>query len=650
MFYPTGRYNLNFDIGALLLGAVLLIFYIMRPRIYRERRTRRFLLLLTMMALSAANELCASVYRNIQNEGIQVSTELPAIATFFSHFTHNSLPYVLFLYIYEVMGISKRAGARTWILLSVPEAVMTFFLVVPQLRVLIYYYAENGLYCHGIIYYQLYIAVYVFYNLVGLYMILAYRKALLRREFISILVVIFGFSLSMIPMFFNQYMKITIFLQSLCVLIICIMLESDAEQVESSTGLRRRYALWKDVRQCFMAKNRAYVISVKLHSFNHYRMILGTPASKKLQKAIGAWLQQFSSDSVHIYHATEESYAVLFFRDDKEKAQKTAQKIMQRFNEEWNFQETPFFLSAQVWVSVIPDKIINEEQMNVFIDSPYDESLPDNVLHYQDSMTNHQRIKDVELALQHALKNHTLQVFYQPIYDTRDGRIHSCEALVRLNDEKLGCIPPEEFIRVAEQTGLIHRVGGMVFEKVVSFLAESHAEQYGIDFIEVNLSPIQCMDPRLSDQFTEILDRYHVPASKISLEITESAVVHDETAMRSAMEKLSAAGFSFALDDFGTGNANYSYVMNYPFNLIKIDKSFLWGAEKDKNTRIILINMLSLVKHLNRHAVVEGVETEKQRDTLIASGVSYLQGYYYSKPVPAESFLRYLRDFKEKNS
>lgn len=650
MLYPTGRYNLNFDIGALLLDAILLIFYFMRPRIYHERRTRLFLLLVVMVELSAANELYTSVCRNLLNDGTPFHAEFLGIATFFSHFAHNSLPYIMFMYLHEVTGLSRRTSMRTYALLTVPQAIMTFFLVIPPLRHMIYYYSDDGVYCHGIIYTQLYVAVYVFYSLIGLYMLVSYRRALLLREYISILIVQFGFDLAMVPMVINQYLKITIFLQSLCVLIICIMLESDGEQFESETGLRRRYALWKDIRQCFEAKSRAYIISIKIHNFDYYSMILGTFTTKRLQRKIGAWLQQLSSDSVHTYHTLEGTYAVLFFRDEEEQARAAAEKIMRRFNEEWDCGGTPVFLTTQVWISAIPDNLVNEEQMNVFIDSPYDESLPENALHFQDSMKSQQRVKDVELALQHALKKDSLQVYYQPIFDTRDGRIHSCEALVRLNDEKLGFIPPEEFIRVAEQTGLINRVGRIVFEKVVSFLAVEKPEQYGLDFVEVNLSPIQCMDPRLSEQLTDILNRYHVPASRISLEITESAVIHDETAMRAVMEKLSAAGFSFALDDFGTGNANYSYVMNYPFRLIKIDKSFLWGAEKDSNTRVILSNMLNLVKHLQRDAVVEGVETEEQRDVLIARNVSYLQGYYYSKPVPAESFIRYLKDFRKNNN
>ena len=109
-------------------------------------------------------------------------------------------------------------------------------------------------------------------------------------------------------------------------------------------------------------------------------------------------------------------------------------------------------------------------------------------------------------------------------------------------------------------------------------------------------------------------------------------------------------GFSFALDDFGTGNANYSYIIKYPFCLIKIDKSFLWGSEKNAENATILRNMVNLISELDRLAVVEGVETVGQKEKLIANGVRYLQGYYYSKPVPEDDFTKYIRDFNANTS
>jgi EAL domain-containing protein (putative c-di-GMP-specific phosphodiesterase class I) len=219
-----------------------------------------------------------------------------------------------------------------------------------------------------------------------------------------------------------------------------------------------------------------------------------------------------------------------------------------------------------------------------------------------------------------------------------------------MNDDKLGFVSPEEFIKVAEQTGLISQIGEIVFKKVCAFISENDPMQYGLDYIEVNLSTIQCMDPDLYDSFIRIMKKYHVPASAINFEITESAMIQNVTAMEDVTGKFRQDGFNFSLDDFGTGNSNFSYLIRYPFKLIKIDKSFLWNSEKNHKNAIVLKNMLELIKDLGKDTVVEGVETAAQRDMLRADGVRYLQGYFYSKPVPPDDFLKYLKDFNSESS
>jgi EAL domain-containing protein (putative c-di-GMP-specific phosphodiesterase class I) len=143
-------------------------------------------------------------------------------------------------------------------------------------------------------------------------------------------------------------------------------------------------------------------------------------------------------------------------------------------------------------------------------------------------------------------------MYYQPIYDTRAGKLRSCEALVRMTDPELGPVSPEEFIKVAERTGTISTIGAIVFEKVCAFIADKQPSRYGVDFVEVNVSPIQCMDQNLVSEFQAIMKRYRVQAEQIVLEITESAVIRSKGRVSGIIKGLYDAGFRFALDDFGT--------------------------------------------------------------------------------------------------
>lgn len=329
-----------------------------------------------------------------------------------------------------------------------------------------------------------------------------------------------------------------------------------------------------------------------------------------------------------------------------------AEKLRERFAQPWQYAETDASITipAQIWISSIPDRISSEEQLFVFVTSAFSDALPKDRIFVADEMKEEKRRIDVDVAIRRAPAENSFEVYYQPIYDTREGKIRSCEALVRMHDKELGWVSPEEFIKIAEQTGTVSQIGAAVFEKVCQFLAEKSPSQYGLSYVEVNLSTIQCMDEDLVEEFRSIMQRYGVSPEEIVLEITESAVIHNEDRMQKIVHRLRDAGFAFALDDFGTGRANYGYVMNFPFRIIKVDKSFLWEADKSEANTIILKSMLQLIRDLHLETVVEGVETKKQRDMLAEAGVTYLQGYYYSKPVPEDVFLEYLRTFKEEDT
>lgn len=249
---------------------------------------------------------------------------------------------------------------------------------------------------------------------------------------------------------------------------------------------------------------------------------------------------------------------------------------------------------------------------------------------------------DVVAALERALEDHSFKVYYQPIWDASTGKIHSAEALLRLFDPEIGFVPPDIFIRIAEQRGYIRRIGEYVFEEVCKFIAEAHPEKLGIRFIEVNLSPVQCMMPDLPERFQAILEKYHVPAERINLEITETAAVENAERMAECMRRLSELGFTFSMDDYGTGYSNIQGIFRLNFDIIKIDKSILWNTEKIENGSVILESTILMIRGMNRQIVVEGVETEEQKNHLVELGVDYLQGFYFTKPVPKDAFLSYV--------
>lgn len=234
-------------------------------------------------------------------------------------------------------------------------------------------------------------------------------------------------------------------------------------------------------------------------------------------------------------------------------------------------------------------------------------------------------------------------MYYQPIYSVNEQRFNSAEALLRLKDDKYGFISPEIFIPAAEKSGAIHKIGAFVLDEVCRFIASEEYKALQLDYIEINLSVAQCMQNDLANQVLETIDKYKITPDQINLEITETAASYSQKTMLENLSVLSDAGISFSLDDFGTGYSNMRRIASLPLHLVKLDKSFADMGENPK-LQIILQNTIQMIKAMNMKIVVEGIETEKLVQQFSDLQCEYIQGYYYSKPIPKEEFVDFIKE------
>ncbi|MBQ9632648.1 MAG: EAL domain-containing protein, partial [Lachnospiraceae bacterium] len=252
---------------------------------------------------------------------------------------------------------------------------------------------------------------------------------------------------------------------------------------------------------------------------------------------------------------------------------------------------------------------------------------------------------EVEQAIRRAIDNRSFKIHYQPIWDSGTGLIHSAEALIRLIDDELGFISPEEFIRIAEHNGTIITIGEIVFEEVCRFIRDRDLDSLGMEFIEVNLSAVQCMQKDLPRYIIGTIKDYGVDGSQINLEVTESFAVQSEELLRHSMEEMRKEGITFSMDDFGTGYSNLQKVFSMGYDIVKIDKSILWAADEDFSARVLLESTIQMIKDMDRRIVVEGVETAEHRDMLKSLGVDFCQGFFFSRALAEEEFVDYVKNF-----
>ncbi|MEL7318483.1 MAG: EAL domain-containing protein [Pseudomonadota bacterium] len=240
------------------------------------------------------------------------------------------------------------------------------------------------------------------------------------------------------------------------------------------------------------------------------------------------------------------------------------------------------------------------------------------------------RRREIEDELRTAIQRDELSIFFQPIVDLETGKIRTFEALVRWFHPEKGELSPSEFIPVAEETGLILTLGNWITAQAAGIAA-----QWPDDVtLAVNLSPLQIRAPGAALGIVSALQRAGLNPNRLELEVTESLLIEDNHATSNFIQELSSLGVKFALDDFGTGYSSLGYINRFPFNKIKVDRSFVSGAKVGRRSDAIIRAVAEMGNTLEMEIVAEGLETIEQVQAVREAGCTLGQGFYFSRAVP----------------
>lgn len=238
--------------------------------------------------------------------------------------------------------------------------------------------------------------------------------------------------------------------------------------------------------------------------------------------------------------------------------------------------------------------------------------------------------------LRHALEGRQIELYYQPKINAQRNRMTGVEALVRWNHPRLGLLPPDRFIGLAERHGLMSGLGGWILNEACAQVAAWAAAGVYLR-VSINLSAVQLRDPTLVDKVEEALRRHEILGSQLLCEITESVAMMNAQVTQSTFEKLAQLGVFLSIDDFGTGYSTMNQLSELRSHQLKIDRSFVQDLESKEGTRVIVEAMINLAHSLGLTLVAEGVETAGQRDILLRLGCDELQGFFYARPMRASS-------------
>ncbi len=323
--------------------------------------------------------------------------------------------------------------------------------------------------------------------------------------------------------------------------------------------------------------------------------------------------------------------------------------IVTRLKEVYLIEQHQLYISASIGVSVISGGTINANNFIKEADIAMYEVKArgrDGVFVFNKEISNRvERYLEIENHLHTAVLNKEITLHYQPQIN-REGKIIGAESLARWHNPLLGNIPPDQFIHIAEQTGLIIELGIHLLETGLSTLREWCDEGIILDQFSINISMRQLTHYQFSEHIEELLLRHfeNGHCNKLMFEITESIAAEDIDLVISVINKLKKLGIRFSMDDFGTGYSSLAYLSRLPLDELKIDRSFVNSLDQNEDSKTMVITIINMAKIFNLKIVAEGVETLDQLNFLLNNDTNIFQGYFYSKALTKEQFRNYSRE------
>ncbi|MFC3748878.1 EAL domain-containing protein [Paenibacillus sp. GCM10012306] len=359
-----------------------------------------------------------------------------------------------------------------------------------------------------------------------------------------------------------------------------------------------------------------------------------------LQEVSSRILQIVDSGQVMLARMGGDEFAVLFYPDaDVENAADLADEIIQEIGQPYYLKDNEFYVTASIGIAIFPDHGQDVVQLLKNADTAMYEVKKNGKNGHQFYSTElyavlQERI-ELEADLRKALERKELVLHYQPQIRTGDVHMIGIEALVRWNHPVRGLLPPDAFISLAEETGLIVELGNQVLYEACRQMYEWHQAGGPMVPIAVNLSSQQFHQPNLVEQIKRILLDTGLLPQYLELEITESMMM-DAKVSFDILNQLTEYGIRISLDDFGTGYSSFSYLKMFPIHKVKIDRSFIQDLAVNSNDKAIVSTIITMARQLNMDVIAEGIETRAQLDILTAQNCNEVQGYFYSRPLSAD--------------
>ncbi len=629
-------WSYSFEVPILMILGIILLFYFSRPRL-PIRRNRVFLQIIIAETLTIIIDVLATKACNEFDDYPLLWVDIINMLYFIAFFLRS---YVFYLFSVSVLRISL---GKKWVfslliklplIVGIAMAIHSMIFGDSGTRTYIYYVDAGG-YHSGSMYYLVYFIGF-FYLLMSFLCSYLFRNSLGRRRekygMFSYNVLLLTGLVIRICMPKYLIMDTFVFMAILVVFLAFINPEYflDLRAVAFNVVAMREHLEENKENICLVPHG------VVVRNYQEMRDIYGSAQIEEGLALIGKYLKQTFENSI-VFYCRNGRFAVL--ASPKTDFESKRKAITERFGRPWKSMNAELYLTvgfAEFDTEI--GKHSSETFLNTMMRALEIVGTADGgelTRFGEEELVKTEKEKSIRQCIEAAIEKDGFELYLQPIVNAVTGKVTGAEALARIKDRDGKIIPPGLFIPVAEGSGRINALGEIVFDRTCKFISENGLEKMGIEWINVNLSPSQFIRTDLAERYAAIAEKYGIDPGSVHLEITEGAMI-DDTFLQKQIGAMTEKGFKFVLDDYGTGYSNLARLKKCPFINVKLDMSIVWDFCKEPDA--ILPNMIAAFKHMGFCITAEGIEDADMVRAMKDIGCDLLQGYHYSKPIPAGEF------------
>ena len=640
-----------FDICAIPLFLMILI--VCYSRKMTKGNANRLFLAATFFSLISAVADLIMVVLSYRLPLTDAECVLDALLGYVYLSVHNLTNVVILLFLLSLTRMSSLIG-KGWVkvVFCLPIIIIHVLLLQNPFTHTIFSVTPEVGYSRGALMPLIYVMA-ALYGIGGFAFCISARRFLAGNKWVSLLCMYILTYSAVVIQFFKPELLLEMFFGGMGIMGVMLSVMRPEERMDSMVGMESWKSYKDDLGNILRAGERVQIVVIRLPNSREILSYLGDHHYNDYIFTIGNSLRSLRwnrMNRVELYF--ERPGTIYLIADENEsEMEKIGDRLLSEVGSSLReYAENGVRFEPQVCLIHCPGDLKKEEDIISLGHRFYTYDTGRKNL-FRASEIVHSRVfaieSDMGEILKRAIKEHRIVMHYQPIYNVRTGRFQSAEALARIMDPEYGLISPAIFIPAAEALGLIVHIGDEVLDQVFRFISEHNIEALGLEYIEINLSVAQCMQSALPEKIHKLQQKYGVRPSQINLEITETTFENVSEAVLENVNELIRMGYTFALDDYGIGYSSIQRVNHLPLKLIKIDKSML-DEVASTNGRMILEHTVRMMQSIEKQLVVEGAETREAVDILESMDCDYIQGFYFSRPLPADEFIRFIEGQRDR--